>query len=117
VELLAQSLDAMALTGIILAAVAAVLLLRVRPPNANKLAAVCFAALVAGITSPHFWDSCYSFARVFSPLLLLIGEEAMTSRLRRGWCWIAVLSTGLVDSRVALDLGKQALGIVRGLLS
>jgi hypothetical protein len=117
VELLAQSLDVMALAGIILAAIAAILLWRVRPLNANLLAAACFAALAAALTSPHFWDHCYNFARVFSPLLLLIIIEAMALQPRRSWWWLAVVPTGLVDSRIALDLGKQTLAILRGLIS
>ena len=117
VNLLAQSLDVMALTGIVLAVIAAILLWRVRPPNANLLAAVCFVVLVAAMTSPHFWDHCYNFARVFSPLLLLIIMEAMAWRPRRGWWWLAVVPMGLVDSRIALELASQALGVVRGLLS
>jgi hypothetical protein len=117
VELLAQSLDVMALTGIVLAAMAAILLLRVRPPSTSTLAAVCFVALAAVLTSPHFWDHCYNFARVFSPLLLLIIIEAMAWQPRRSWCWLAVVPTVLVDSRVALELGSQVLVILRGLMS
>lgn len=116
VELLAQSLDVMALTGIILAVLAAILLWRVRPLNANLLAAACFAALAAGMINPHFWDHCYNFARVFSPLLLLIIMEAMAWRPRRSWWWLAVVPAGLVVPRVALELGSQALVILRGLM-
>lgn len=115
-ELLAQSLDVLALAGIILACIVAILLLRVRPLNPSLLAALCFAALVAAMTTPRFWDHCFNFARVFSPLLLLIVTEAIASPWRRNWWWLAVVPTGLVDPRVALELGSQSLGIARGLL-
>jgi hypothetical protein len=114
-EVLIQSLDAIALTGIVCAIVAAIILLRRRPLGPVSVAAFLYAALAMALVNIHYWDSCYSYARVFSPLLIFIALETTVSKHRMSGWWWTLLPTALVDLRIGLQFGAQALGILRGL--
>ncbi|MCU1273838.1 MAG: hypothetical protein JWO48_1269, partial [Bryobacterales bacterium] len=114
-EALMQSLDAVALIGIVCAIVAAIILVRLGPLGPVSIAAFLYAALAIALVSVRYWDSCYSYSRVFSPLLIFIALAATDSKHRvSGWWWTLV-PTALVDLRIGLQLGPQALGILRGL--
>jgi hypothetical protein len=72
------------------------------------------------------WDDGYAFGRIFAPLLVLIATYPLAWRARGARrrpangigsrIWLGLAPTLLVDSRIALNLGKQALGVLRGLL-
>jgi hypothetical protein len=115
IEVLTRSLDVVALAGIAVAIVAAIILLRLRPFGTISVAGALYAALGVGMVNIHYWDWCYSYARVFSPLLIFIALETTAAKHRtRGWWW-ALAPTALVDLRIGLQLGLQALGILRGI--
>lgn len=116
VELLARSLDVMALTGILGVAIAAIVLLRARPLSPVSIAAALYAFMAVMLTSVHYWDHCFGYSRVFSPLMLLVAMQPLTGKYVTGSWWTALLATALVDLRVGLDLGSQTLRIVRGVL-
>jgi hypothetical protein len=114
-EVLTRSLDVVALTGIVCAIVTAIILMRLRPLGPVSIAAFLYAALAIAMVNVHYWDWCYSYARVFSPLLIFIALQTTASKPRmRAWWW-SLAPTALVDLRIGLQLGVQALGILRGL--
>ena len=116
VDLLARSLDVTALAAILCAAIMAIVLLRRRLLGPVSIAAALFAFMALSLTSVRYWDHCYGYARVFSPLLVLVALHAMTGKRGTGPWWMALLPSALVDLRVGLELGSQTLRIVRGLL-
>jgi len=114
-EVLTRSLDVVALTGILCAIAAAIILLRRRPLGPVSIAAFLYAALAIALVNVNYWNWCYSYARVFSPLLIFIALQTTASKHRiSGWWW-TLAPTALVDLRIGLQLGVQALGILRGL--
>ena len=115
-EMIARSADVVALSGILGALILAVVLLRMRPPGAIPIAAGLYVALAITLTAVRYWDSCYSYSRVFSPLLLLTALETVASRRWSNTWLLGLLPTALVDTRIGLQLGPQILGVVRGLL-
>lgn len=115
-EMLARSADVIALSGILCALIVAVVLLRMRPLGAMPIAAGLYVVLALTLTSVRYWNSCYSYSRVFSPLLVLTALETVGAR-RWSNAWIlGLLPTALVDTRIGLQLGPQVIGVVRGLL-
>lgn len=78
--------------------------------------AICgFALAVVFLRGQGEWSDAFAFGRIFAPLLLLIAMFYMPSRSPRH-LWLGLAPTLLVDSRIALNLGKQAVGVLRGLL-
>ena len=115
-EMIARSADAIALSGMLGALILAVVLLRMRPAGAIPIAAGLYVALAITLTAVQYWDSCYGYSRVFSPLLVLTALETVASRRwSNAWLW-ALLPTSLVDTRIGLQLGPQIIGVLRGLL-
>ncbi len=109
VSVLAATLDWIAIAGVLLTLALAVgALLRRHDPPAAVLAS--YALLIAALRV-HFWIDAYSHTRLISPLLVLLlaGEAAID---RRG-PWLALC---LMLPRVGLQLGSQALGVLRGLV-
>jgi hypothetical protein len=115
-ETAARSLDSVALFGVVCALIAGIVLVRARPLDLISLA--CFVLTAFGIVmaTRSFWFDCYGYARVMSPMLVLIAMQAVALRSSvRVWWWM-LLPVLLVDLRIGLQLGPQILGIVRGLL-
>jgi hypothetical protein len=115
-ETLARSLDSVALIGIVCALIAGIVLVGTRP--LDLISMTCFVHTVLGIAmaSRLVWFDCYGYGRVMSPMLILIALQALASkRPVKAWWWM-LLPVPLVDLRLGLQLGPQALGIVRGLL-
>jgi hypothetical protein len=80
------------------------------------IAAGLFAVLAMALTSIRYWETCYSYSRVFSPLLVLTALETVAAkRSFHAWLW-GLLPTAFVDTRIGLQLGPQVIGVVRGLL-
>ncbi len=106
---LATALDYAALAGMLAAFALSLRLLVRRDFSAGALAALLFTLLGVFLTFP-VWDHAYAFGRAFSPLLVLL---AMAGFASRSWWMAAPLA--MVFPRVALQLGGQALGVLRGL--
>ena len=115
-DMIARSADIIALCGMLGALVVALLLLRMRPLGPMAIAGGLYVALAFTLTSVRYWNTCYGYSRVFSPLLVLTALEAAAGRASsRGW-WLGLLPTALVDTRIGFELGPQIIGVVRGLL-
>lgn len=115
-EAITRSLDVIALLGIVSAIAASIILLSARSHDPLTLTAALFTILAVVLTTPRYWDDCYSYSRVFAPLLIAIALRAVTLRDRtRNWWWMLV-PTVLIDLRIGLQLGPQVLGIFQGIV-
>ncbi len=106
----AALLDYVAVLGMWLALAQALMLLRSGKPDPVKLAMATYGLLVIFVGIPRVWSEAFAFGRVFSPLLIFLGLQAIRSRS----LWL-LLPLGLVTLRVAAQLGAQLLGVVAGL--
>ena len=113
-ETLTRSLDVIALLGIIAAIAASVVLLYLRVPDPLRMTGALFAICAIILTSPRYWNECFSYSRVFSPLLIATALSAGNAKggIRSWWLLAPAI---LVDLRVGLQLGPQALGIFHGI--
>ncbi len=115
IEIIARSLDVLALIAIVGALAGALILLRELPLSPISIAAFLYAALVIALNNSRYWLLIYGYARVFSPLLVLVAMQAMASkRSVKAWWWM-LLPAPFVDLRVGLQMGEQVTGVVRGL--
>jgi hypothetical protein len=114
-ETIARWGDVISLTAILLASVAAILFVRVRPLNPMAIAAALFVVLAFAISNPRYWLDVNGYARVFSPLLLLAGLGTMAGEGRVPW-WTGLVPAILVDLRLGMEFASAAGGVVRGLL-
>jgi hypothetical protein len=110
----AISFDYAALAGIALAIALAIRIARCQPWTARSSAICVFALAAVFMYGRGAWEDAYAFGRIFAPLLLLISMDYLAARTLR--LWLGLAPTLLVDSRIGLNLGKQAVGIVHGLL-
>jgi energy-converting hydrogenase Eha subunit C len=115
-ESIARWGDVISLTAILLASIVAILLLRSRPLNPMVIAAILFAVMVFALTNPRYWYDINGYARVVSPLLLLVGLGTVAGEGRVRW-WIGLVPAILVDLRLSMEFAGAAGGIVRGLLA
>ena len=102
--------DYVAVLGMWLALAQVVMLLRSGKLDPVKLAMATYGLLVIFVGIPRVWSEAYAFGRVFSPLLIFLGLQAISARSR----WL-LLPLGLVTLRVAAQLAAQLVGIVAGL--
>ena len=89
-----------------------IFLARQRRWQPTTVVAVLFSGLGAVVLSTPDWHRVNDFARVFSPLLLLIAIEGVAVR----WWW-TVLPLALSAFATSLLLGEQVLGIFRRLIT
>ncbi len=108
---LVVALDYVALAGIALAVALGMWLWFRRRDGAVEIAIALFCVLVVQTGRPDVWADAFSFGRVFSPLLLLLGLKG----LETGSPLLGV-PMALVALRVGAQLAPQVLGIARGLL-
>jgi len=106
---LAAILDYAALAGLVAALVYCVVHRRRLARQPDGLMAFAFAALVVFTAHGGVWQDAYAFARGYSPLLLLVALDGAGSRPT------AALPIALTAPRIALQLSKQALGVIRGI--
>jgi hypothetical protein len=115
---LAIALDYVALCGMGLAIVLALRILVVdtvrKSATPVALAIFGFTLAVMFVRTQYQWIDAYGFGRIFAPLPLLIAMYYLSSQSPRR-IWLGLAPTLLIDSRIALNLGKQALGILHGL--
>jgi hypothetical protein len=117
-EAIARGADALALAAILFAAILAiVILLRTHPKGPPAISGVLFTALVFALTGPNYWRDVNGYARVLSPLLILIALPSIAgeTRSRMAW-WIGLMPAAVVDCRLGLQFQSEIVGVVRGLL-
>jgi hypothetical protein len=114
-DIIARFTDVISLLAIVLACVLAILFLRSNPRNPLALAAVLFVVLVVVLTNSKYWHDVNGYARVFSPLLMLVALGSIADEAGMPW-WTGLLPAILVDVRLSLEFASEAGGIVRGLL-
>jgi hypothetical protein len=101
----------MALCGMMVAFAWSAALVRRDPRAALSLVALCFALIGIVVQRPDHWYAAHDYGRVYSPLLVILGLEA----LARGSAW-PLLPIGLVWPRLALEMRGEVMGVVRGIL-
>ncbi len=107
--------DVVSLASILLASVLAILFLRAYPLNPSAAAASMFAVLIFALTHATYWNDVNGYARVFSPLLLLVALGSLARESGVPW-WSGLVPIVLVDLRLAMEFASAAGGIIRGLL-
>jgi energy-converting hydrogenase Eha subunit C len=105
----------LSLTAILLGSLLAIVLLRARPLSPVAIAAVMFAALVFVLTNGRYWMDVNGYARVFSPLLLLVALGSTAEKGGVPW-WTGLVPAILVDLRLGMQFASTAGDVVRGLL-
>jgi hypothetical protein len=114
-EAIARWGDVFSLAAILGAALLAILYLRARPLNPLPIAAVLFVVLVFVLTSSIYWVDVNAYARIFSPLLLLVALGSLGRESGVPW-WTGLVPAILVDLRLSMEFATAAGSIVRGLL-
>jgi len=107
---LIHALDWLMAAGVIMAVLFALFLFAKPDRSPEEFAALALAALMIPVIFLVNMYDPFTYARLASPLLLLLSLEA----LRRRW-WIGSAPLALVLLRTAAQLGPQVLGIGRGL--
>jgi hypothetical protein len=119
-DAIARSGDVISLAAILLASLLAILFVRAHPLNPLAIAAAMFVALVFLLTDAIYWTDVNGYARVFSPLLLLVGLGSIARESGGSWRtplgWTGLVPAILVDLRLSMEFASAAGGIVRGLL-
>jgi hypothetical protein len=114
-DAIARSGDVMSLAAVLLASVLAILFLRAHPRNPSAIAAAMFLILVFAITRTNYWNDVNGYARVLSPLLILVGLVSLAGESGLPW-WTGLIPAIAVDLRLSMEFASAAGGIVRGLL-
>jgi hypothetical protein len=114
-ETIARWGDVISLAAILLASFLAILFLRARPRNPVAIAAALFVALLFLLTSADYWTDVNGYARVFSPLLILVALGSMAGESGAPW-WTGLVPAMLVDVRMSMEFASAAGGVIRGLL-
>jgi hypothetical protein len=117
---LAVAFDYLALAGVALAVAIAIRIFvavvsRQEPATSPAYAIFGFALIAVFLVPGGGWDDAYAFGRILAPLLVLIAMYPVASRAPSR-IWLGLAPTLMVDSRIALNLGKQAMGVFHGLL-
>jgi hypothetical protein len=108
--LVARTADGLALAGVLLAVALALWRLLHRQRDFEALAALAFAGLLAAISAPAYWADINGWGRVINPLPFFVALPALV----RGplLLWLPLV---LIDLRLGLQFGSQALGILRAI--
>jgi hypothetical protein len=116
-EDIARFADVLALACVLLALILAVApVLRGRPKEPLVFCGLLFALLVLILPNSDVWTDVNGYARVFSPLLLLV---ALPSIAGKTWVavpwWIGLVPTIGVDLRLGVQFASSVGGVLRGL--
>jgi hypothetical protein len=124
---IAMTLDYLALAGIALAFVYAIRFAASRRWDSVSAAVYALAIAAALIGSRSVWEEAYAFARVLTPLLLLVAFQSLQSRSPKspgfkstGWFepqWWAFAPMLLADLPIPLALWQQVQGVAHGIVS
>jgi hypothetical protein len=101
--------DELALAGIVLDFVLCFWPRPAKYPLAIMLATVLMSVTALNLGGP-FWSDAFGFARVFSPLLVLVALRALAMRR-----WIPALPIALIAPRIGLQLAYNAYRIMQGI--
>jgi hypothetical protein len=110
VNTLATVLDYAALAGIFTAVIYVAVYGRRLRLSAVGCMALTFAMLPLFINDADVWTEAFSFARVFSPLLLLVALDGVATRRM-----VALLPLLLIVPRIGMQFGPQIVGVGRRL--
>jgi hypothetical protein len=117
-DAIARFADSLALAAILLASILAILLvLRAHPRGPLAISGLLFAALVFALTSVQYWVDVNGYARVISPLFILVALPSIARETRNAYpWWLGLVPPIVVDLRLGLQFTSQIGGVVRGLL-
>lgn len=114
-ETVARFGDEISLGAILLASILALLYIRARPFDSLAIAAGLFVVLVFLLTNAVYWTDVNGYARVFSPLLLLVALGTLGGESGLPW-WAGLVPTILVDLRLSMEFASSVAGVIRGLV-
>jgi hypothetical protein len=110
--------DVLALAAILTAALLAILFLRARPWGPVAISAALFTALVFALTNAELiWIDVNGYARIVSPLLILIVLLCLSRETGTAlpW-WFGLVPVLVVDLRLSFQFTSAIGGVLRGLL-
>jgi hypothetical protein len=107
-----QTLDGLAIAGVVLAVCIALVRLRRRPLDVEPLLYGLYVILFVLVSGKGFWVDPYSYSRAFTPLAGLIAWRGVVEKR----AWLA-LPLGFMVARIVWQMGSQALGIFEALTS
>lgn len=110
-EPLVIALDFLAVAGTLWGMFLAIRTLRNRPLSPTQVAMLVYTAVGLLLWRIGDWPEASDHSRILSPLLLLLGLDALCDRR-----WLAAGPLFLVLPRVGVQLGGQLVGIVKGIL-
>ena len=108
----AQSLDVLALAGILIATGFAFWQARRAASQPESLVAALFAVLVVGLSFQPFWIDINGYGRTMAPLVLLVAMRAAAGES----LW-TLAPWAMLDLRLSVQFGSQILGVVHGLFA
>ncbi len=118
---IAMALDYFALAGIALGLVYAIRFAISRRWDSVSAAVYALVIAAALIGSRSVWEEAYAFARVLTPLLLLVAFQSFESRSPKSpWSkstWWAFAPMLLADLPIPLALWQQIQGVAHGIVS
>jgi hypothetical protein len=117
-EAIARSADALALAGLLLASILAIVFfLRSHPKEPLVICGLLFTALIFALTNRQYWVDVNSYARVLSPLLILVALTAASRKTgsKFPW-WLGLAPITVIDLRLGIQFTSAIGGVVRGLL-
>jgi hypothetical protein len=117
-EIIARSADSIALAGVLLASVLAIVLFwRAHPKGPLVISAVLFTVLVFALTGGRYWSDVNGYSRVVSPLLILVALPSIgrETGLIFPW-WLGLAPTIAITLRLGIEFTSAIGGVLRGLL-
>jgi hypothetical protein len=108
----------LALAGILFASFLVILLfLRDHPKDPLLISGLLFTALVFALGTDLIWIDVNAYARIWSPLLILVALAAIARQTGGVFPWrLGLASTFVVDLRLSMQFNSQIHGVIRGLL-
>ena len=104
---LVSALDYVALAGMLLAVILAIVLWWRRREGMLEVAIMAFAAMTVLVGRSDVWGDSFGFGRIFSPLLMLLALRAVDLRKP-----VFALPLVLVAVRVTVEFTPQLLGVL-----
>jgi hypothetical protein len=94
-----------------------VLLVRSHPKGPIELSGLFFTVLVFALTSGQYWTDVNGYARVLSPLLILVALPSIVGETNGAFpWWLGLVPAIVVDLRLGLEFTSAIGGVVRGIL-
>jgi hypothetical protein len=122
-ETVARGADSLALLGILLAAILAIVFFfRSHPKDPLVISGVLYTLLVFALTNRRYWNDVNGYGRAITPLLILVALPSIAplsigkgtgSALPR---WLGLVPTILVTGRLGIEFTSAIGGVIRGLL-